>query len=37
VTFPGRILANFPGLDGDDRQRSSLFIERLFRVTRLSD
>jgi len=33
--FPGRIFA-FPGLEGDNYQRSSLFIERLFRdISRL--
>src|SRR5450432_1258580 len=37
VTFPGRILTYFVGLDGGDHQRSSLFIDRLFREIRLLD
>jgi hypothetical protein len=33
VTFPGRIFT-FSGLEGGNYQRSSLFIERLFRRIR---
>ncbi|MGA9091521.1 MAG: hypothetical protein WB420_20700, partial [Bradyrhizobium sp.] len=35
--LPGRVVAYFFELDGGACQRSSLFIERLFLMTRLSD